>query len=278
MSERKIQVIPGGTSGMGLETAKALSQYGPVLIGGRNEERLEKAIAYLKESGVEAYGKTVDISDRDSLKAFADYAVSIAPIGNVVNSAAIDAGPTELIWKINVQGTVNVVETFLPYMDHSCMVNFSSVTGYFYFPTQEEMAVWSAADDPDFEKKSYDIAMNKQLDPRMEHMGVAYKAYVASKRFVMYYTQANALRFARKNSQIISVAPGSFDTPMLRENNDPANIKFIENSCVFGRLGKSEEMADFVCKLVSPGHEYLTGVDLVLDGGLVALASVKQYD
>ena len=47
-------------------------------------------------------GKQVDISDRESAKAFAEYAVSIAPIGNVVNAAAIDAGSSELIWKINV--------------------------------------------------------------------------------------------------------------------------------------------------------------------------------
>ena len=48
MSERKLQVITGGTSGMGLATAKALSEYGPVLIGGRSEKRLENALAELK--------------------------------------------------------------------------------------------------------------------------------------------------------------------------------------------------------------------------------------
>ena len=52
------------------------------------------------------------------------YAVSIAPIGNVVNAAGVDAGASELIWKVNVQGTINVVEAFLPYIGGSCLVNY----------------------------------------------------------------------------------------------------------------------------------------------------------
>ena len=84
--EKRLQVITGGTSGMGLATAKALSVYGPVLIGGRSEKRLASAMAELKEAGVEVYGKLCDVSDKASLKAFVEYAVSIAPIGNVINA------------------------------------------------------------------------------------------------------------------------------------------------------------------------------------------------
>ena len=90
--ERKIQVVTGGTSGMGLGTAKALGTFGPVLIGGRNQKRLENALEELKAAGIEAYGKTCDVSDKASLQEFAEYAVSIAPIGSVVNAAAVDYG------------------------------------------------------------------------------------------------------------------------------------------------------------------------------------------
>ena len=51
--EKRLQVITGGTSGMGLATAKALSVYGPVLIGGRSEKRLASAMAELKEADVD---------------------------------------------------------------------------------------------------------------------------------------------------------------------------------------------------------------------------------
>ena len=254
--DRKLQVVPGGTSGMGLATAVALGKFGPVLVGGRNEKRLESALKTLKEAGVEAYGKQLDISDRESMKAFA----------------------SELIWKINVQGTINVVEAFLPYLDHSCVVNYSSITGYFYQPSREELAVWSAPDAPDFFEKSFAIASSKELDERMKFQGPQFLAYIASKRFVIYYTQANALRFGRKNSQIFSVAPGSFDTPMLREISDPAAVARIEAGTAFGRLGAPEEMADFITCLLQPGHQYLTGCDLILDGGKSAMVFAKQYE
>ena len=276
--DRKLQVVPGGTSGMGLATAVALGKFGPVLVGGRNEKRLESALKTLKEAGVEAYGKQLDISDRESMKAFAEYAAGIAPIGNVVNAAAIDSGASELIWKINVQGTINVVEAFLPYLDHSCVVNYSSITGYFYQPSREELAVWSSPDAPDFFEKSFAIASSKELDERMKFQGPQFLAYIASKRFVIYYTQANALRFGRKNSQIFSVAPGSFDTPMLREISDPAAVARIEAGTAFGRLGAPEEMADFITCLLQPGHQYLTGCDLILDGGKSAMVFAKQYE
>ena len=276
--DRKLQVVPGGTSGMGLATAVALGKFGPVLVGGRNEKRLESALKTLKEAGVEAYGKQLDISDRESMKAFAEYAAGIAPIGNVVNAAAIDSGASELIWKINVQGTINVVEAFLPYLDHSCVVNYSSIPGYFYQPSREELAVWSAPDAPDFFEKSFAIASSKELDERMKFQGPQFLAYIASKRFVIYYTQANALRFGRKNSQIFSVAPGSFDTPMLREISDPAAVARIEAGSAFGRLGAPEEMADFITCLLQPGHQYLTGCDLILDGGKSAMVFAKQYE
>lgn len=274
---QKLQIVLGGTSGMGLSTAIALGKRGPVLVGGRNPERLNKAVEAMKAAGVEGYGKACDISDKSSLAEFVQYAVTIAPIGNVVNAAGVDQGSSEMIWKINVQGTINVVEAFFPYIDGSCIVNYSSITGYYYQPTKEELEIWGDPKAEDFFEKSFQCTTTKDLDPRMAFLGPQFLTYIASKRFVQYYTAANALRFGRKNSQIFSVAPGSFDTPMLRHNTEEA-IQGIERGTAFGRLGRPEEMADFIVKLLEPGHEYLTGVDLILDGGKHAMTTVKQYE
>lgn len=274
---KKLQIVLGGTSGMGLATAIALGKFGPVLVGGRSQEKIDKAVDALKKAKVEGYGKSVDISDTKSLEEFVKYAKSIGNIGNVVNAAGVDQGSSELIWKINVQGTINVVEAFLPYIDGSCIVNYSSITGYFYKPSDEELDIWSKPNDKDFFEKSFKCTTTKELDERMKFLGPQFLTYIASKRFVIYYTMANALRFGKKKSQIFSVAPGSFDTPMLRESPEEA-VKRIALGTAFGRLGKPEEMADFIIKLLEPGHEYLTGVDLILDGGKYALSAVKQYE
>lgn len=280
--ERKIQVVTGGTSGMGLGTAKALGTFGPVLIGGRNQKRLENALEELKAAGIEAYGKTCDVSDKASLQEFAEYAVGIAPIGSVVNAAAVDYGavPRDALLKINMQGTHYVLETFLPYLDNSNVVNYSSVTGYFYQPKKEELELWMNPDAEDFLEKVSALIPEPQ-DPRMTVLGPDYMAYAASKRFVMFYTMANTKRVGSKNnSRIISIAPGSFMTPMLVNQGveNEAVAEGMKRGTAFYRLGESEEMADLIQHLLSPGHEYLTGCDIIMDGGRTALGMYPQFE
>lgn len=274
---KKLQVVIGGTSGMGLSTAKALGVFGPVLVGGRNQKRLDDALAALAEAGVEAHGKTVDIADAESVVTFAEYAASIAPIGTLVNAAGVDAGGADLILAVNFKGTVNVVNAFMPYLQDAKVVNFSSITGYFHQATPAEVEIWQDPDAPDFVERMKAELSSRPLDPRMAFLGDDYIYYPASKAFTIYYTKANTVRLGKKNTAIFSVAPGSFDTPMLRESPDEQLAKIAQGTA-FGRLGDPDEMADFIVKLLEPGHEYLTGVDLILDGGKSAMVLAKQLD
>ena len=280
--EKRLQVVTGGTSGMGLATAKALAVYGPVLIGGRSEKRLADALAELKEAGVEAYGRPCDVSDPASLKEFADYALSLGAVGNVVNAAGVDYAnmPKEPIIRINMLGTHYVLEAFLPHLDGAGVLNFSSITGNFYpGPSPEEKELWDSIQTVSGEEfVQRQLALTAQPnDPRMLALGDSYMTYAVSKRFVQYYTQANALRVAMKNgSRILSIAPGSFLTPMLAGGNDEAMQASIKRGTVYQRFGTPEEMADLIVDLLDPKHKYLTGVDIIHDGGKTALSFAKQ--
>ncbi|HJJ00211.1 MAG TPA: SDR family oxidoreductase [Coriobacteriaceae bacterium] len=275
---KRLQVVAGGTSGMGLATAKALGKFGPVLVGGRNEKRLADAVAKLEADGVEAYGKTVDIADRASLDEFAAYAVSIAPLGNVVNAAGVDTGGGDLIVKVNMVGTVNFVEAFLPYLEEgSALVNYSSITGYFVQPTPEEREIWDDPNNPAFFDKVKAAIDAREVPEAMRAMGEDYQYYPISKTFTQYYTRANTRRFGKRGCRIFSIAPGAFDTPMLREASEET-VAGIERGTAFGRLGDSDEMAEFIVRMLEPGLEYLTGVDLILDGGKFGMTMAKQLD
>lgn len=275
---KKLQVVTGGTSGMGLATAMALGKFGPVLVGGRNQKRLDDAVTKLTDAGIEAYGKTVDISDRTSLDEFAAYAASLAPLGNVVNAAGVDAGGGDLIVKVNMVGTVNFVEAFLPYLEKGAtLVNYSSITGYSVQPTPEERAVWDEPNDPDFFAKAKAAIDAREVPEAMAAMGEDYQYYPISKTFTQYYTRANTRRFGQKGCRIFSIAPGAFDTPMLREASDET-VEGIRRGTAFGRLGDPGEMAEFIVRLLEPGLEYLTGVDLILDGGKFGMTMAKQLD
>ena len=276
---RKIQVITGGTSGMGKAAAIALGKFGPVLIGGRSEKKLSEAMEEIRAAGVEVFGKVCDVSDIGSVRAFADYAESIAPVGYVVHAAGIDSngGDSIKILNINMLGTINVANTFLPRMTNSALVNFTSVTGYFYMPDATDIALWNDPDQEDFCGKYLAHLDTKDMIPGMEQLGRVYLAYAASKSFCIYYTKANAKRFAKRGNQIFSIAPGTFDTPMLRATVGE-NVNAAAYNTAFGRVGTPEEMAHLIQCLLEPGHEYLTGCDIIMDGGMVAGNMVKQLD
>lgn len=275
--EGKIQVVTGGTSGMGLAAAIELGQYGPVVIAGRNEKRLADALAAMEDAGVEAHGKTCDVGDRASVRELAEYAASLGEIGAVVNAAGVDWGavPDDVLIQINMLGTVYVTEEFLPHMDDSVMMHFSSVTGYLYTPSPEDIAVWDEPDDPDFVQKWMRVVEGREY-PFPAELGDSFAFYAGSKRFVMYYTMANAVRFGKRDSRILSIAPGSFDTPMLR--GGVGNTESTKRGNAFGRFGTPEEMAVLIAQLVGPGHDYLTGVDVLHDGGKLAMQIAKQLD
>ena len=183
----------------------------------------------------------------------------------------MDNADTDAIVRINVLGTVNVVNAFLPRMNEGgVLVNFSSVTGYYYRPTANELAVW---DDPDNVALAERFAAG--LSP-LDAPGLSpyAAAYFASKAFVMRYTKANAQRFARKGCRIFSVSPGSFMTPMLETQEE--NYDSIKKTTVFERFGDPDEMAYLIASLVDSKAEYLTGVDVLMDGGMFAKRCVPQ--
>ena len=269
----RLQVVAGGTSGMGLETARFLGAYGPVLVGGRNEGRLKKAVDTLTAEGIQAYGKACDISDRKSVEAFAQYASGLGDIGSVVNAAGVfsDNSSVDLIAKVNVEGAINMTEVFYPLLADGVFVHFTSVTGYFYEPGEEELGVWATCNQPGFASR-WRSAVDGSEDTDSQESRLPY--YASSKRFLMYYTRANTSRFAERGNRIFSVAPGSYDTPMFQESDSTEDT--IREAIPLRRVGHPAEMGLLVAQLVGPGHDYLTGTDVLADGGMHASMMTPQ--
>lgn len=105
---RKVCVITGGGSGMGLAAAKFMTKDHTIVVSGRTESKLTKAVDELKEAGYEAYANSCDTSNRDSVKALAEYAAGLGEIINVIHTAgvspAMNVTPEDLL-RINAMGT-----------------------------------------------------------------------------------------------------------------------------------------------------------------------------
>ena len=98
-------------------------------------------------------------------------------------------------------------------------------------------------------------------------------AYAVSKSFVRWYSTSQAERFNGRGLRIVSVSPGSVDTEMGRLEEQAGAGAMVTDAAV-PRWGKREEMADLLAFCASAKAGYLTGTDILNDGGVVA--SMKE--
>ena len=94
-------------------------------------------------------------------------------------------------------------------------------------------------------------------------------AYAVSKSFVRWYSQSQAERFNTRGLRIVSVSPGSIDTEMGRLEEQAGAGAMVTEAAV-PRWGKPEEMAELLAFCASNRAGYLTGTDILNDGGVIA--------
>jgi NAD(P)-dependent dehydrogenase (short-subunit alcohol dehydrogenase family) len=96
-------------------------------------------------------------------------------------------------------------------------------------------------------------------------------AYAASKGGVRLFTKATAVQHAKDHIRCNSVHPGPIDTPMVRgPGTEPAGLEELVGRVPLGRLGTAEEIAYGVLYLASDESSFVTGSELVIDGGRTA--------
>lgn len=93
-------------------------------------------------------------------------------------------------------------------------------------------------------------------------------AYGLSKNFVAWFAKTDAQAFALKGIRVLSVSPGFFETPMGEAEKD--GFDMFVNQCAIKRYGKVEEIAYLFRYLSSDKLSYMTGVDILCDGGCIA--------
>jgi NAD(P)-dependent dehydrogenase (short-subunit alcohol dehydrogenase family) len=261
-------IITGGAGGMGLATAKILGRDHHVVLADVNRERLDAAVAELGALGITAEGVVSDITDRESVAAVFRTANQEGELRAVVHTAGVSPqmGTPDFIVRINALGTVNVAKAALAVAREGfALVNVASIAGH----TAPGVLVSKrrnrvALTDPDrYVDKLTRAAM---VAPKSLRSGIAYGL---SKQFVIWYSQAMAARFGATGARILSVSPGSFDTAMGRLEKKSGSERLLL-AAALKRFGTPEEMAELLAFCASDKAGYLTGVDILNDGGTMA--------
>ena len=99
-------------------------------------------------------------------------------------------------------------------------------------------------------------------------------AYAISKHFVIWFAKTDAARFGTKNVRCLSVTPGNFDTPMGALESEQADV-FKKHSAL-KRNGRPEEIAALFTLLLDERLGFLTGADIIMDGGVVASGATAE--
>lgn len=258
-------VITGGGSGMGLAAAKFMPKDKIIIVSGRTVKKLEKAVSELTDLGYQAYAHACDASDRESVKGLAAYAASLGEIKNVIHAAGMSpamASPEKLL-RVNALGTVYINQEFSKVMKPgSVIVDVSSNSAYVLpkFLISKKTYALAETDETAFIQKLLKKSNLAKTD--YEKSGFA---YALSKNFVIWYASKCAFAYGKQGIRVVSLSPGLIATDMgnLEAEAGGDLIKYTAEE----RMGTPEELGFALATLADERNGYLTGVDVLCDGG-----------
>jgi NAD(P)-dependent dehydrogenase (short-subunit alcohol dehydrogenase family) len=232
----KVAVITGGTTGIGLATAKLFVKEGAhVFITGRRQRELDEAVQVIGTSVTGVQGDVAKPADLDRLyervakMGRIDVLFANAGIGGFVSLERITEEYFDQTFDINVRGTLFTVQKALPLLnDGGSIILTGSVAG--------------VKGTPDF--------------------GVYAASKAAIRSFVRTWT--SELKDRRIRSNIVS--PGPIKTPII-DLQPPETIARIVSTIPMGRMGEADEVAKAALFLASDDSSFITGIELFVDGG-----------
>jgi NAD(P)-dependent dehydrogenase (short-subunit alcohol dehydrogenase family) len=264
----QVSVITGGAGGMGLETAKVVGRDHAIVLCDVRQERLDAAASTLRDLGMTPTAVTCDVTDRQAVGRLFQTASGLGTVASVIHTAGVSPsmGDADYVMRTNALGTVNVNEVFYENTaEGAAIVNVASMAAHMLPPEMIPTKQFPLA------LQDEDAFMNEMMSvcdivPADARSGIA---YAVSKSFVRWYSTSQAERFNGRGLRIVSVSPGSIDTEMGRLEEQAGAGAMVADAAV-PRWGKPEEMAELFAFCASDKAGYLTGTDILNDGGVIA--------
>jgi NAD(P)-dependent dehydrogenase (short-subunit alcohol dehydrogenase family) len=241
--EGKVALVTGGSSGIGLATAKRFAGEGAyVFITGRRDAELAGAVRQIERNVTGVRGDVSNLGDLDRLfaqikqeKGRLDIVFANAGTAKYASFGKITEELYDSIFDINVKGLLFTVQKALPLLpDGASIILNSSIVG------------------------SKGLSSNS--------------VYSATKAAVRSFARTWTTDLKDRRIRVNALSPGSIDTPGLSgllasSETGQQRAKMISASVPLGRLGTADEIAKAVVFLASDDSSYVTGTELFVDGG-----------
>jgi NAD(P)-dependent dehydrogenase (short-subunit alcohol dehydrogenase family) len=239
----RVVVVTGGSSGLGVAFARACAEAGAqVVVAARRSDRLETTLELIRAAGSEGIAVTADVSQqRDCEDVVAAALERFGRLDVLVNNAGIqDSAPASR----------------LPMDEFQRVIDVNLTAGFL-------MAQAAAT----VMRPGSSIVNVSSIMAHTTLGGPGGTAYLASKAGVLGLTRSLARQWTgRKGIRVNALLPGFFPTEMT---DGQVTAEFLGERLVMGRLGAPEELAAALVFLASDASSYMTGSELVVDGGFL---------
>lgn len=272
--EREVVALLGAGS-MGMAIAERVAQNRTVLLGDISEKALEAARQKLEYSGYSVETMRVDASDKESIYAFAARAKELGPVKYYIHTAGASPNQTnpQHMIKLDLIGSAYALDAFGEVMaKDGAGILISSQTGYMLpepLTNEQEYALTMTPAD--------ELAQLPMLQPDViVNSGIA---YIMSKRANQLRVRKAAIDWGRRGARINTISPGVVVTPLAYDEFRAAGEgyqKMIESSAMH-RVGNPAEIANAAQFLLSDQASFITGTDLLVDGGTIAAIKTGEY-
>lgn len=242
--DNKIAIVTGGSTGIGLATAKALSREGAkVVITGRNQQSLDEAMTTIKGEVLALVNDAGNLGDITPL-----LQQTIEKFG-AIDIMYLNAGPG---------GTAASIEEMTEdSFDQYININFKGP----YFTIQKALP---------YLKNGASIILCSSISNAIGQSGLS--VYAAAKAAQRAMVRVAATELGPRGIRVNVVSPGFIETPIFEKIGVPADVHAeivsnVEQQTSLGRMGQPEDIAEAVVYLASPASSYVIGAEIVVDGG-----------
>jgi len=259
LKDKTALVVGAGSIGPGWGNGKAASvlfarEGAKVFCVDLNLAAAEETARIIREEGGEAEALAADVGSHESIKAMVetahdalgridimDYNVGLAHVGGVVELPEED---WDRIFDVNLKGCYLAMKYVIPLMEQTgggSIINISSIAA-------------------------------------IRHTGVPYATYYATKAAMNHLTRSTAVEYAAKNIRVNTILPGLMKTPMVEQSAGLAGAygdgdveamwRARAKQVPMGRMGDAWDVANAALFLASDESKYVTGLELLVDGGI----------
>ena len=272
-NENKDVIALLGAGSMGTAIVRRIAAGKKILLGDISEKNLEQVKHELQYSSYDVETCIVNALDKDSVGAFAEKAASLGSVKYFIDTAGASpsqASP-EYILKLDMVGTGYAVDAFGKVMAAGgAGLIISSQTGYMHrLPNEVELEILRTPTD-----ELMNVAYIKEAATQS---GIAYM--IAKRVNHLQAQKAAATTWKKRRARINTISPGIIVTPLAYDEFKAAGNLYqvmIDSSAAM-RTASSDEIAEAGAFLLGEHASFITGTDLLIDGGVIASIRTGVY-